>query len=232
VLDRTACQRLEAGDRLLWARSNETSSNGGLPPVDGLFRFFLVNTDGQLYLGVDGDVIDEVRWSRARSGVAWQRDDAGRWCDADTPYGDGDLGNPGAVNPQCESGQVEGEARPEIDPPLDPDSCIDGDERRARVVPEPGDLWITGVMASSSRVPDARGEWFELWARRTVDLSGLQIGTDPEAGPRMTLDRTTCQSLGAGQRWLFARSEDVAQNGGVADRARCSSRNRRHGREV
>jgi hypothetical protein len=49
--------------------------------------------------------------------------------------------------------------------------------RRATDKPRPFDLLITEIMAHSGRVPDASGEWFEVYARASVDLNDLELGT-------------------------------------------------------
>jgi hypothetical protein len=218
TLEPADCQRAEAGARILFARSADPSANGGLPPVDHGFSFFLVNSGGSLYLAHGGHVLDVFDWERSVAGVAAQRDDAGQWCDASEPYGDGDLGSPGAPNPDCADPHP-GEPGPgdEGETPA-PDGgvvCRDGDTWRPVAPPVAGDLRIHEVMANSAQVPDVTGEWFELVATRPVDLAGLEVGTHPEEGPRVTLDPSSCHRVEAGDLVLFARSEDPALNGGL-----------------
>jgi hypothetical protein len=218
TLDDVECQSVEVGTRILFARSADTEVNGGLPPVDHEFRFFLRNGSGGVYLGHDGDVLDAVTWDATTAGVAIQRDDEGRWCDALHPYGDGDLGSPAMPNPPC--------ADPDDAPtPLDasvPDAsfdagalCEEQGQWRPADPPRPGDLFISEVMANTAQVPDASGEWFELVTTRAVDLAGLEVGTDVAQGPRLTLDPAPCGRVEAGAAVLFARSADSTVNGGL-----------------
>ena len=53
------CRGVSSGDRLLFARSQDSAVNGGLPTPDFLFEFLLTNSDGQLLLIHGGAV-----WSR------------------------------------------------------------------------------------------------------------------------------------------------------------------------
>ncbi|MEQ1502151.1 MAG: hypothetical protein ABMB14_07960 [Myxococcota bacterium] len=75
----------------------------------------LGNDDDELVIEApDGTVIDAVRydpstWPSPEGGSfqlapgadATDNDDGGQWCAAEAPFGDGDLGTPGAVNPPC-----------------------------------------------------------------------------------------------------------------------------------
>ncbi len=71
----------------------------------------LANGDDELVLTCDGVRVDEVVWTEGwpfGAGIAAQldpaavtNDDPGSWCQATAPYGDGDLGTPGAANMDC-----------------------------------------------------------------------------------------------------------------------------------
>ena len=54
-----------------------------------------------LTLSVDDLVLDSVSYERSTPGTATQIDALGYACEALSPYGDGDLGTPGAANPLC-----------------------------------------------------------------------------------------------------------------------------------
>jgi hypothetical protein len=47
------------------------------------------------------DEIDSTQYSSPPTGATWSRDDWGIWCSAVTPFATGDLGTPGADNPEC-----------------------------------------------------------------------------------------------------------------------------------
>ncbi|RMG17356.1 MAG: hypothetical protein D6729_08985 [Deltaproteobacteria bacterium] len=95
------CLTVDAGTYLVFARSTDSAVNGGLPQVDAVFGFSLVNSDGSLFIGYDGQVLDQVTWASSTAGAATQIDGQGKTCAATTPYGQGDLGTPGAANPDC-----------------------------------------------------------------------------------------------------------------------------------
>ena len=79
--------------------------------------FGLVNaSDGQLFVGLNGQLLDEVIYGPATSGTAksldpdhldpTENDDTANWCPAVDSYGAGDLGTPAEENPSCsQSGQ-------------------------------------------------------------------------------------------------------------------------------
>jgi hypothetical protein len=105
------CLRVAAGTRVLFARNADAAQNGGLPAPTGLFSFNLLNAGGALSVGVPGQVLDRVDYPAQLPGVARSLDPdstsaAGNdpdsaWCPATQAYGAGDLGTPGAANPQC-----------------------------------------------------------------------------------------------------------------------------------
>ncbi|RMG98095.1 MAG: hypothetical protein D6705_06685 [Deltaproteobacteria bacterium] len=105
------CLSVTTGDRILFARNQDTATNGGLPPVDHTFGFSLVNTNGTLSLVRDGTTLDTVTWATSNTGASWtldptaedpvSNDDAMNWCPATMAYGDGDLGSPKAMGEMC-----------------------------------------------------------------------------------------------------------------------------------
>jgi hypothetical protein len=203
------CFRVEAGRRLLAARSADPQVNGGLPEVDRTFSFSLTNSNGGLALVYAGSTLDAAAWGLAAPGVALSLDARGEdpvrnddpfyWCPASTPYGLGDLGSPGAPNPSCDL--------PERD-------CTEGGVARLKVPPVEGDVVITEIMADPNG-SDALREWFEIVVRRDVDLNGLMGGR--EALTNVLVPEGPCVRVAAGSRLVFARNADSAQNGGLPE---------------
>ena len=169
-----SCLSVTAGSYLVFARDADPSSNGGLPSVDYTFDMALNNSGGDLFIGYEGEVWDEVTWASRAAGRSYSlapgnnttegNDDPDNWCDGSGVYGDGDEGTPGEENPSC-GGSGGGMC-------LDPDTSA----MRAIAPPSNGDLVLTEVMPNPDEVPDATGEWFELRADASFDLNGLQIG--------------------------------------------------------
>ncbi len=105
------CLRAAAGSHVLFAKNADSAQNGGLPDVDVVFDFGLVNSDSGLFVGIDGAVLDAITWTGSGSGAATSLDPGSRnptanddplnWCPATDAYGSGDLGTPGAANPNC-----------------------------------------------------------------------------------------------------------------------------------
>ncbi len=210
TLSDPTCLSVTAGTRLLFARNPDPMQNGGLPAADHTFDFGLANAGGGLVLSVEGTVIDAVTWTSSTAGAAHNldpsaedataNDDPNNWCDATAPYGDGDLGTPGAANTACGGG---GGAE-----------CLDGGTPRPVVPPQPGQLVIAEVMANPAAVADADGEWFEVVATADVDLNGLGIGATADA-PATVVSDPNCIAVTAGTRLVVARSSDPTVNGGL-----------------
>ena len=95
------CLRVEPGEHVVFVRDLDPAQNGGIADARSQLSISLNNQDETITLSVDGEVLDSVSYRRSESGVATQVDDAGNTCSADRPYGDGDLGTPGAANPWC-----------------------------------------------------------------------------------------------------------------------------------
>ena len=106
------CLRVSAGSHALLAKSAESATNGGMNNVTAEFGFDLVNSDAGLFVGIDDVVLDAVTWTSSGSGTATSldpqsrnptaNDDPSNWCPATSAYGAGDLGTPGADNPNCQ----------------------------------------------------------------------------------------------------------------------------------
>jgi hypothetical protein len=204
-----ACLRRTAGSHVLFARNAMASMNGMLPPVDFTTTINLTNSGDSIFIGIGGQLLDQVTYTGSRPGVSRSvdpahltpegNDDARNVCDGTTVFGAGDRGTPGAPNPSC------GTVLPE-------DMCSDGGTMRAILPPQPGDLVITEWMADPAAVADASGEWFEVAVLRDVDLNGLQLGKTPPT-VSTTVTSASCLRRTAGSFVLFARSAISADNG-------------------
>ena len=202
------CQRVQAGSRLLMAKSADPAENGALPDPDGIFPFHLINTGGTLYLGFYDQDLDLVGWDEATSGVASQldpanhdpvlNDDAFYWCDAEEAYGIGDLGSPGTPNSSCNLPII---------------TCTEGGLARPKLSPDVGDLVITEFMPDPTWVSDAQGEWFEVLVTRELDLNGLMAGRSSLTDE--LVPEGECVRVAAGSRLIFARESDSQLNGGL-----------------
>jgi hypothetical protein len=64
------CLSVTAGDYALFARSLDSEVNGGLPAVDARFTFSLINSNGRLFVGIGGEVLDEVTWASSFNGAS------------------------------------------------------------------------------------------------------------------------------------------------------------------
>ena len=211
VLDATDCLSVPKGSRIVFAKSDDALSNGGVDAQFTMGGLALGNTAGRIVLEYAGEIIDERSWDTRRTkGASWSLDpdfetaasrDGEFGCDGLGTFGSGDdRGTPGAPNAHC----------------VGPDECLDGvPAPRAIVGAEPGDLVISEVMADPENVTsDASGEWFEVTVNRDVDLNGLQLGKTV-GDPLNTLQGATCLRATPGMPLLFARSADTARNGGL-----------------
>lgn len=206
------CITVTAGDRFLFARSEDPLVNGGLPTPDYTFSFGMSNSgdSATLFVGAGDVVVDQISWTSSPTGKstaldslledANSNDDETNWCDGQTPYGDGDLGTPGAVNLPCDTSGM----------------CMDKGGLRATIAPLADDVTITEFMANPNVVTDANGEYFEVHFAQAADLNGLQVGkiADPLTVVN-TLDEVNCISIDADTYVLFARKTDPLVNGGL-----------------
>ena len=102
TLNPTECIPVTAGSHLLFAREANTALNGGLPTVDHLVGFGIVNSNDGLYIGQEGTVLDMTTYTSTVDGAATSLDpNTPTFCTATDTYGDGDLGTPRAANPTC-----------------------------------------------------------------------------------------------------------------------------------
>jgi len=113
VVEDAACRSVRAGTYLVFIRNLDPMQNGGVENATGKLPFGLTDSGMTLVVAVAGTVLDEVAYQGAwvQKGASTALDPSHRdpvsndvweaWCHADTPYGAGDLGTPGAANPAC-----------------------------------------------------------------------------------------------------------------------------------
>lgn len=121
TIEAPQCLPVAAGTHVILARTTDPDRNGGLPRVDAMFGFGLVNTGGSLFVGVSGAVLDQVSYGEAEEAGASASLDEGdgmTWCTSpmDAVYGRGDRGTPGAPNPACPEAEPNPEPRPAAKP--------------------------------------------------------------------------------------------------------------------
>jgi hypothetical protein len=212
------CAPVSSGEYVVFVRELDTTLNGGIPADAFLWPTQLeLTVTGSLWFStpstvdVPGTLIDAVTWS-AKAGESTQldpdfeeaiaNDDLGKWCPATLPYGDGDLGSPGAVNEECAIAAPEGQ-------------CVDAGTNELRdIQPIPsGDLVITEFVANPVG-DDAPGEWFEVLAKTGGDLNGLWIGK-LGADYADEIVSETCIQVAANDYLVFAHDADPAVNGNL-----------------
>jgi hypothetical protein len=159
---------------------------------------------GQLAIHDGATLLDEVAWIDARKGLARVLDgsvvpdavgnnDLDRWCDADS--------SAGQPNPLC---VVAGS------------TCVGPNGVRPIVPVQPGEAFISEVMANPTAVSDGTGEWIEIEIVSTasVDVNGLTIS---RGSSKFVFESDTCLAMGAGTRLLIGRSAEPMENGGLPE---------------
>lgn len=216
VITSDACLRLTAGSYAVFARSADSTQNGGIPQgsVLGTFTFSLVAGPGDVQLVNGATVVDSVRWTSSTNGKSLQLDpdleDAvsndmeSNFCAAQHSYGLGDFGTPAADNDQCS-----------LLPP--PGMCDDGGTNRAIVPPPMGQLVITEVMPHPNLNNSGPAEWFEITniGNAAFDLNGLGLDRAGDSRAPDVVTGAKCISLAAGAFAVFARGSDPVSNGGL-----------------
>lgn len=194
-----ACIAVTAGQSVVFARSDDPLVNGGLPQVDVLYEMSLNNSSSDLTIGYGGMVWDMAMWTTSSAGASLSKDALANWCDGVDPYGDGDLGTPGTMNPMCGGGPVDG--------------CTDPDTMLPRMFdpPLPGEIQITEVMPDPMGAPDATGEWFEIHATGSFDLNGLELGKTGVISHTVPFEGM-CIEILADDYLVFGRSDVDLEN--------------------
>jgi hypothetical protein len=191
-----------AGGYVVIGRDGDTSRNGGAPVdyVTGSDILLHNNYDELILIDPDGVRIDRVAWDDGRTfpdptGASMTLLDLGAdngngasWCRATTPFGNGDLGTPGAAN-----------------------TCAD-----PTPLPPMARLEITEIMANPAAVIDNDGEWFELYNHEPydVDINGWVI-RDFDTNVHV-IDNGGPLLVPAYGHIVLGRNADTATNGGVA----------------
>jgi hypothetical protein len=173
----------------------------------------LYNTNGgKLALKCGDSEIDSAQYELVKSGRSRQltnlsppdytlNDDLAAWCEArDGEFEANNFGTPGQDN-DCA--------------PVVAGACTDGGAMRPVVSPATGELVITEVMPSPSKVSDTAGEWFEIKALAPVDLNGLGLDRAGDTANPTVIESPTCIHVDTGDHVVFAKSLDSAMNGGV-----------------
>ncbi|MFL5320673.1 MAG: hypothetical protein ACJ790_13510, partial [Myxococcaceae bacterium] len=172
----------------------------------------LSNSDGTIGVRCGTQVIDKVVFTTAsKSGHSREldgkispdsavNDSEANFCDATNQFDTGQFGTPGKRNDACGGSVTAGNC-------LDPDLGV----ARPTVPPAVGDLVITEFMANPKALADTDGEWFEVLAKRDVDLNGVKL-TSGSSGT--TVNQTGCVHLAAGQYGLFAKRDNLGVDGG------------------
>ncbi len=156
---------------------------------------------------IDAAGYDDVKPGHSRELTAAQppdftvNDDQANWCQSDdTEFVSGNFGTPGQDN-DCT--------------PLVAGQCNDSGTMRDVVAPVIGDLVITELMPSPSKVPDAVGEWFEAAVIHDVDLNGLGLDRAGDSALPDVIAASDCIHVTAGSYLVFAKSVDATMNGGL-----------------
>jgi hypothetical protein len=128
LLASDSCLHVQAGERLVFARSADIAENGGLPFVNVTFAFTLADSgttahpERALILRYGDVELNRVTWTKSTKGASWQRAesaldtdvshdsgaDSGQelvlWCvtPGSVTYGWGDRGTPGTQNEPCD----------------------------------------------------------------------------------------------------------------------------------
>lgn len=107
------CVRVEAGEYVLFVRSDDPLVNGGLPTVTAEFGFSLVSPAGSIAIGIADELLDEVTWTAVTANTSTALDPAELDPDANddeanftacsaVPYGTAaNFGSPGEANDAC-----------------------------------------------------------------------------------------------------------------------------------
>ena len=205
------CIGVRAGDIKLFAEQL------AFPGVDFEIDFALVDSASSsnptpgIYVALGGQILDEFHYTKATDGASWSldnerldvvdNDDIANWCLAVDPFAEGDLGTPGAPNPQCMN-----------PPPMG--TCLDGGVERPIDYAAPNELLVTEVFTDPMLADSALGEWIEVFAGSDFDLNDLTLGKTLEA-PYATVTSADCLPVTAGSLILIAKTDDPLVNGGL-----------------
>ena len=188
-----------AGGFLVLSNNADTATNGGFTAdyeysgialANGADEIVLVDTTGTEIDRVeyDGGPVfpDPTGASMSLSDPAADNTIGANWSEATTPFGDGDLGTPGAANTS--------------DPDTDP--------------VQPGDIVINEIMQNPAAVADSAGEWFEVTntTANDIDINGWTI-QDNDTDSHV-INNGSPLVVPAGGFLVLSNNADTATNGG------------------
>jgi hypothetical protein len=214
VLNSASCLHLAAGQYGVFARSADTTMNGGLTAL-GEFPFSInpTTTTPDVQLVIGSTIIDAVTWTTSTSGKSLQldpdfttstgNDDPAAFCDSTMVYNTPDRGTPSMANEQCA-------AQP------GPGQCLDNGTPRNIVKPAAGALVINEFLANAQGTStDPAQEWFEIvnTSGTAFDLNGL--GMQGGTTTVYPINSVTCKSVAANGFALFAHGNDPVTNAGL-----------------
>jgi len=93
--------------------------------------------------------------------------------------------------------------------------CNDNGTIRPVRSPETGDLVITEIMPSPSKVSDTVGEWFEIEVLTDIDLNNLLLDRAGDSSQPVPINAYDCMRVTAGSYVVFAKSADPTVNGSL-----------------
>jgi hypothetical protein len=228
VLSGASCLHVASGSYAVLARNSDPRLNAGLPEAMVTVDVMLRDDSSFLSISSGDTALDEVRWTAAKKGVAWQLSSSAlnaapeqrvnAFCSASRVYGQGDKGSPGAPNDVCAQpipDQGDAGSQSLTDAGAVASTCLDSinGQPRDSVRPRVGDLLITEVLPAPTTGNGGPGEWFEVLANADLDLNGLLLSNESGSGAELT--NPACLSVKAGEWLLFARGADAAKNGGL-----------------
>lgn len=215
AINSTSCIPATSGQYFLFARNEDSTQNGGLPPVFATFTTSLTANSVFALLRSDGGVYDEVAALTEVDGKSTQvapgfenaadNDLTQNRCESPQQWvaAAGDFGSPGAANPACAV-------------PADPNQCLDEGTQGMRPIQPPADgaFVITEWMTGPSSPPGAQGEYFEALARTPFDLNGLKFRINTGT-PVSIVTGNTCKPVAADSYVLFGRNANPLVNGNL-----------------
>ena len=164
-----------AGGYAVLARNGSTTANGGLTPDYVYSSFILANDDDEIILTCNDIEIDRVEYDDGATfpdptGASMILDDPAldnnigtNWCESVTPYGDGDLGTPGAVNDSCGFCTPTGDEICDNQIDDDCDGLVDNEDTDCQeCTPEATQACDTGnlgICADGTQTCDSEGFW-------------------------------------------------------------------------
>jgi predicted extracellular nuclease len=226
VIDNGGPLVIPAGGYLVLGSNADTETNGGVS-VDYSYNgnWFLANGDDEIVLRDETqNVIDFVEYdggpnfpdpngaSMALSDPTLDNNDGANWCTSSTPYGDGDLGTPGAEN-DCPD-------IPDFGVCGDPATLIHVIQGNSGTSTEVGMYHIIeGVVVSNFQGPDQIGGYH-------VQEQDADVDSDPATSEGIhVLDNTNTPVEGEVVRveGLVAENYGLTRLEGIVDFANCGS---------